>query len=484
MKTTCHIILFLAMAALLCGCASKNMDGDFKEFAYGKDTELDLDGAKHLKIAKGYSERGNYEMAFVHLNKAQEKDPGNIEIRVLKGELLTTKGQDELALSEFLAVLQAQPDHARANQGAGTIYFRAGLFDEAESHLSMAVTTDPSLWKAHNYLGILHDRRGEYDQAAACFGKALELHGGNDSAAILNNLGVVHIARKDYASAAQAFSQALQKGGACPRTYNNLGLALTNMNRRGEALEAFRYAGGEAKAYNNLGYVLLSGGQPVEAIPYFERALELSPSYYTMADENLKRARMAARFSADIDGSTPNRLSPGPFPSVGQAAGEAADVVKASAALPRAATAAKAASVPGPQPVQERDLKPDVAAPAAATPETASPEISTGAAKPSKVQVSKRSSATGDAIQPVYGIHVSSWQDANRASRDCERLEKRGFSTWINEVDLGERGRWHRVVVGRYSSRAEAAKDRPGVLESCGLDRAMIVRLDSGVATN
>ncbi len=449
MRNLNRAVLFLALVALLPGCVSRNVNDNFKEFAYGKDTELNLDAEKHLKIAKGYSERGNHEMAFVHLGKAQEKQPGNIEIRVLKGELLTVKGQDELALNEFLAVLKQHSEHARANQGAGTIYFRAGLFDEAESHLSVAVAGDSSLWKAHNYLGILYDRRGEYDRASESFNKALTLHDGKDSAAILNNLGVVEIARKNFEQAAFSLSQALQKGGASPRTYNNLGLALTRMNRRDEALEAFRYGGGEFKAYNNLGYVLLSGGQPREAIPYFERALELSPSYYTVAAENLKRARMASRFTYNSMGSTPNQLSPESFPSAGQAAGRVADVVKASAALPRAAVA--------PPAIQERDLKPESPVQPTAT------------------------KAAGERIEAAYGIHVSSWQDLSRANRHCSELEKQGFSTWINEVDLGDRGRWHRVVVGRFASKLEARKQRPKILESCGLDRGMVMRLDSGI---
>ncbi|WP_147819695.1 tetratricopeptide repeat protein [Salidesulfovibrio onnuriiensis] len=329
------IVLLVAAVVLLGGCAAGNRGGqNFKEFAYGKDTSLDLSAEKHVQIARGYLARGNSEQAYMHLTKAQEKAPQDMDIHALKGELLIDQRQDELALNEFLIVLEAVPDHAAANQGAGIIYFRAGLYKEAEAHLSLAVTRDDSLWKAHNYLGILYDRRGDYDLAADAFSSALNGHQGKEAPAILNNLGMVHMARKDYGLAVQAFKRALQEGPPSSRIYNNLGVALAHGGNYAEALEAFRFASNEYVACNNLGFVLLSGGQPGEAIPYFERALELAPSFYTKASENLKRARMASRFGAsgEIAGSTPNQLSPDAFPSEGQTVDGAAATVKTIAA--------------------------------------------------------------------------------------------------------------------------------------------------------
>lgn len=449
MKTMKGIVLLLIISAMLAGCAARKGSEDFNEFAYGKATSLELSAEKHLMIARGYMARGESEQAFVHLTRAQQKAPSNIDIRALKGELLIEQRQDELALNEFLAVLEANPDHAGANQGAGVIYFRAGLYKEAESKLGLAVIKDPSLWKAHNYLGIIHDRRGEFDEAAAAFSAALGLHQGKDGPAILNNLGVVHMARKDYAQAAMAFKQALQEGGASSRIYNNLGVALAHGGNFAEALEAFRFAGNEYMAHNNLGFVLLSSGRPKMAIPYFEKALELSPSFYTKASENLKRARMASRLATPtpIEGSTPNQLSPEPFPSEGQAVDGTASSVKA-VAVPSSAAQFELEIAPVPavrNPVQK-----------------AEEQLENG---------------SGEKIQDCFGIHVSSWRDLDWAVRHSEELKTRGYETWINRIEIEDKGTWHRVLLGRYLTVDKAIEARPSVLEGLGMDHALIYRL-------
>ena len=44
-----------------------------------------------------------------------------------------------------------------------------------------------------------------------------------------------------------------------------------------------------AKAYNNLGCVYLSRGEYRKAAQSFNKAIEVSPKFYTKADENLKK---------------------------------------------------------------------------------------------------------------------------------------------------------------------------------------------------
>ncbi|MEF2231448.1 MAG: tetratricopeptide repeat protein, partial [Pseudodesulfovibrio sp.] len=331
MKKLIHIVAVLLLGLVLAGCAARQKEQSFQEFAWGKEGPVKLSAAQHEQVAEGFLRRDNGEMAFVHLNKALELEPDNLEVRIRKGDLLVSKGLEEQALAEYLHVLGRQPDHALANEAAGTVYFRAGLYGEAETHLTRAVTGNPMLWKAHNYLGNLYDRQGKYAQARTHFLRALDLHKGQFQDEIYNNLGVVQVAMGQYGEAVNSFRYALRNGGVTPRTYNNLGLALTRQGRLAEALEAFKYAGGESRANNNLGYVLLTSGRPEEAVPYFERAVELAPSFYVKAAENLKRARMAARFAgqqpesakADIQpsGSTPNPLPGDPFPDAGQTPG-------------------------------------------------------------------------------------------------------------------------------------------------------------------
>ncbi|MBI9079964.1 MAG: tetratricopeptide repeat protein [Pseudodesulfovibrio sp.] len=432
MKRTLIVTLAILAGMVLAGCMGKTQnDQTFQELAFGEEGPVKLSSEQHEQLGDSFLRRNKPEMAFIHYNKAIEQDGDNLDARVKKGELLILQGVDEQALAEFNKVLEKNPDHAIANEAAGTVYFRASLYDEAETHLLRAVQLNPMLWKAHNCLGILYDRANSYDKAAGHLAKALELHHGNDADEIYNNLGVVHIARKQYGKAVDAFSRALRHGDVSARIYNNLGLALTRLGRLSEALEAFKYAGGASRAHNNLGYVLMTDGDPAKAVPYFEKAIELSPNYYVKAADNLKRARMASRFKTvdtQKSGSTPNPLLRKSFPDAEQNHGEPA------------------------------------ASPASA-----------GSPTSSHIQKISVESGPGDSItKKIYGLHVSSWRDHDWAFSHCAKLQKKGFETWINQVDLGEKGIWYRVLVGRFGSVREAKVARPKVLSGLDLDRAQI----------
>ncbi|WFS63207.1 tetratricopeptide repeat protein [Pseudodesulfovibrio thermohalotolerans] len=435
------IVVFAGIA--LSGCANKSLnDKTFDELAYGEESSVNLSSEQHEQVGDGYLRRAKPEMAMVHFNKAIELDENNLVARVKRGNLLLSQGLDEQALTEFNAVLKKNPDHAIANEAAGCVYFRAGLYDEAETHLSRAVALNPMLWRAHNFLGILHDRAGRYDKAAEEFSAALELHHGNGAEDIYNNLGVVYIARKQYDKAVETFRRALKNGGVSARTYNNLGLALARMGRLDEAIESFKYAGGEAKANNNLGYVLLTENQPGKAVPYFEKALELSPRYYVKAADNLKRARLSARFQetgTQLSGSTPNPLLRQSFPDPKQNPGE---------------PAASPASAGSPSP-------------SAKVVEAAVKEQGSGGEK-----ITSRPKS--------YGLHVSSWNNRKNAVIHCDELRRQGFETWINQVDLGDKGVWYRVLVGNFATTRQARAERADVLAILNLDHAQVFeRTDS-----
>ncbi|MDL1984030.1 MAG: tetratricopeptide repeat protein [Deltaproteobacteria bacterium] len=74
--------------------------------------------------------------------------------------------------------------------------------------------------------------------------------------------GKIYIPREVYnelksKKAINAFNKVLETKYSKTKTYNNLGMALSELVRYQEALEAFRKGGNEARAYNNLGCIYL-----------------------------------------------------------------------------------------------------------------------------------------------------------------------------------------------------------------------------------
>jgi cell division septation protein DedD len=102
-----------------------------------------------------------------------------------------------------------------------------------------------------------------------------------------------------------------------------------------------------------------------------------------------------------------------------------------------------------------------VAAPARQAPKTVEQVIKTVdvkvAAKAASAVAAPASSAAGDLI-----VQVASFRTRDDAQKLVSQLEKYKLSPFIESVDLGEKGTWHRVLTGPYADREVA--DRAVVL--------------------
>ncbi len=56
-----------------------------------------------------------------------------------------------------------------------------------------------------------------------------------------------------------------------------------------------------------------------------------------------------------------------------------------------------------------------------------------------------------------FAIQISSSQDKTQAGRQVEDLKRKGFSAYVEEIDIPKKGRFYRVLIGPYESEAAAA---------------------------
>ncbi len=136
---------------------------------------------------------------------------------------------------------------------------------------TLASTSQNSV--AHNNLGLVLAGRGQFDEAIAYYGKALEI-------------------KPDYVDA-----------------HNNMGTALARRDQVDAAIEHLRKAlelqPDYVKAHNNLGNVFAQSGQVDEAVAQFRAALEIKPDF---AGAHYGLANALAQ-SKHVD-DTPNRRPP------------------------------------------------------------------------------------------------------------------------------------------------------------------------------
>ncbi len=77
----------------------------------------------------------------------------------------------------------------------------------------------------------------------------------------------------------------------------------------------------------------------------------------------------------------------------------------------------------------------------------------------------------------LYAVHVASFRDLERAGRETEYLEEKGYEVRVVEVDV--RGEvWFRVYVGELGTREEAAQLRLGLLSLKRIGYAKVVNLE------
>ncbi|MCD4754723.1 MAG: tetratricopeptide repeat protein [Deltaproteobacteria bacterium] len=257
--------------------------------------EPDLTAEEYEKMGDRYRQQGNMDESFIQYNKALQLDPGKNGVRYKVGLLFLKRGLHDEALKEFQKILEKDADHVLAYEGIGQAFMQTGKYDEAEKNFHKALELNPDLWLSHNNLGMIYDRTLRFDDAIAHYEAAINIK--PDEYILLNNLGLSYCLNGEYKKSAETLLKAIEAGSnpKNAKVYNNLGLVLGKLGRHEEALEAFKKAGDRPAAYNNLGYCYFLQGKYIEAIAAFKKAIEIKPSFYLSANENLKMAKEALK---------------------------------------------------------------------------------------------------------------------------------------------------------------------------------------------
>jgi len=253
----------------------------------------DMTAEEYESLGNQYLQEGNMDESFVHYIKALQLNPGETRVRYKVGFLFQKKGLPDEALKEFQEILRTDAGHALAYEGAGQAFMQMEKYDDAEKNLQKALQFNPDLWLSHNLLGMIYDRKLRFDDAIAQYEAAIAIRPDQDI--LLNNLGVSYYLNMEYSKSVETLLKAIAAGSnrKNPKVYNNLGLVLGKLGRHEEALKAFKEAGDTAAAYYNVGYIYFLQGRYEEAIAHYEKAIEIKPSFYRSANENLIKAKKA-----------------------------------------------------------------------------------------------------------------------------------------------------------------------------------------------
>ena len=141
-----------------------------------------------------------------------QKNPRDMQMRFVKGVVLTEQGKASEAITVFTKLTEDHPDLPEPYNNLAVLYAASGQYDKARAALDMAIRTNPSYATAYENLGDVHAKL-----ASQAYDKALQLDSSNANAksklTLLRTLAV-NVASKD--APAKPAAVAAVKAGAAP----------------------------------------------------------------------------------------------------------------------------------------------------------------------------------------------------------------------------------------------------------------------------
>lgn len=120
---------------------------------------------------------GQHAEALTKADAFLSKNPRDVQMRFLKGVILTEQNKSADAIAIFTKLTEDYPSLPEPYNNLAVLYAAAGQYDKARSALDAAIRTNPSYATAYENLGDVHAKL-----ASQAYDKALQLDSGNATA--------------------------------------------------------------------------------------------------------------------------------------------------------------------------------------------------------------------------------------------------------------------------------------------------------------
>jgi tetratricopeptide (TPR) repeat protein len=157
----------------------------------------------HEALGLVHLEEKHYAQAMDEFQWVLHRDPKRIKARYLLGIAYLKAGQHPRAIAEFERVLVLDPGNVTSLTALGQAYLQQNNSSRALLYLKRAQTLDPKNPKVNRYLGMTLARLKRYPEALEAFSRA------GDEAQAYNNIGVYYYKDGQYEEAAKCFQRAL-----------------------------------------------------------------------------------------------------------------------------------------------------------------------------------------------------------------------------------------------------------------------------------
>ncbi|RAI14242.1 MAG: hypothetical protein DK841_01400 [Candidatus Melainabacteria bacterium] len=243
-----------------------------------------------------YSSLGQFENAITEYKMAIWLDNLNIPAYRHLCKAYEDLGDYDNAIEVYKKLIQIMPNMPEFHSNLANILYVKGDVDGAVSHFQTAVTLNPSKeWTSvvNQTLGfVFQEAKQDLDAAITSYQSAYLLT--PEDIDIYINLGSAFYDKEDYDNALAVYRNALDLDPQNAKIHCNLGFLYWGKGDTDEAIREYELAIEFDKtydiAYNNLGVIYLDDlGRVQKAIEMFKKSVECNPNY-ALAHFNLARS--------------------------------------------------------------------------------------------------------------------------------------------------------------------------------------------------
>lgn len=147
------------------------------------------------------------------------------------GQMQFEQGKTMQAIESLRTALSLNPSLAEAHNYLGFVYLQQSQHKEALKEFKKAVRINPYFTDAHNHLGITYRELQDYDRALEAFEAALNDKSYKSQEKIHLNIGHLYLARGLFAEAIRSFEKAVAINPKYLRGFLGLGAAYQRSGR-------------------------------------------------------------------------------------------------------------------------------------------------------------------------------------------------------------------------------------------------------------
>lgn len=187
-----------------------------------------------------FMDRGEFQQAVTHLQKAVSVDPEQPLHYNNLGVALTELKRPSKAIICLKKALELSPDYLDAKCNMGLAFYHLNQMDRAADIFGQIISAQPDNACAHANMGLVHMSRHRYAHAALAYRKAIEYKA--DQSQWHGNLGAAYLGSGEYDQAAECFRNALDLSPNNYRFHVSLGICLRFIGRYDSAIKALKDA--------------------------------------------------------------------------------------------------------------------------------------------------------------------------------------------------------------------------------------------------